>query len=348
MQSINTLELLSTLIDATHHGSTTIQTLCNEARSNTIQFKEEGDARSAMTIADTTAQAVIVSSLLHKYPNLNIVGEEDESVAQVVDPEKVRELKGELLQKFDWFVGGSPEIPQPPMELDLTEVIVYVDPLDGTREFVEGRLENVQCLIGCVYRGIPLLGAVGLPFPSLESKEENGHVIEVVFGLVGKGIGKMISTKNGNLSKSPLPNIKPYTSGDTIYVSSGDSSKVKPAVTLAENIFHSDKTKNYNGMTHQIIGASGNKMLQVSYGSSTISLQGTGTSLWDTAAPSAILFALGGKVTDYFGNDLVYGTNKGQLGNKRGVISSAPGAKGVHLDMVEAMGKDDGILSLRD
>ena len=43
---------------------------------------------------------------------------------------------------------------------------VFVDPLDGTREFVEGRLPNVQSLIGVTYKGTPLMGAVGLPFPT--------------------------------------------------------------------------------------------------------------------------------------------------------------------------------------
>ena len=30
----------------------------------------------------------------------------------------------------------------------LEDVCVFVDPVDGTREFVEGRLENCQCLVG--------------------------------------------------------------------------------------------------------------------------------------------------------------------------------------------------------
>jgi hypothetical protein len=30
----------------------------------------------------------------------------------------------------------------------LSSIVIYVDPMDGTREFVEGRLGNVQCLIG--------------------------------------------------------------------------------------------------------------------------------------------------------------------------------------------------------
>ena len=38
--------------------------------------------------------------------------------------------------------------------------------LTGTREFVEGRLANVQSLVGLARRGRPVAGAVGLPLPT--------------------------------------------------------------------------------------------------------------------------------------------------------------------------------------
>jgi len=41
---------------------------------------------------------------------------------------------------------------------------VFVDPLDGTREFVEGRLTNVMSLVGIACGGRAVAGAVGLPF----------------------------------------------------------------------------------------------------------------------------------------------------------------------------------------
>ena len=40
-----------------------------------------------------------------------------------------------------------------------------MDPLDGTREFVEGRLQNVACLIGIARNNRPITGVIGLPFP---------------------------------------------------------------------------------------------------------------------------------------------------------------------------------------
>ena len=43
-------------------------------------------------------------------------------------------------------------------------MVVFIDPVDGTREFVEGRLNACQNLIGISYRGRAVAGVVGLPF----------------------------------------------------------------------------------------------------------------------------------------------------------------------------------------
>lgn len=57
------------------------------------------------------------------------------------------------------------------------EIIIFIDPMDGTREFVEGRIQNVQCLIGNTYNGIPVAGAVGLPMVHTTQ-------IEIAYGLI--------------------------------------------------------------------------------------------------------------------------------------------------------------------
>ena len=295
-------------------------------------------------MADTSAQRIIVSSILGVYPNLHIVGEEDESVE--VDIEYQRMLRNDLLNgHFEWTVPTlsttSNNFESPPKELNMTQVSVYVDPLDGTREFVEGRLDNVQSLIGVCYKGKPLCGAIGLPFPSLES----GNSTEVVFGLIGKGIGK-VCTKRGkgtdeknDIVPCGVPDFKQYQKGDAIYVSSGDSPSVRSAVDLAHTIF-----ENKGGITRQVVGATGNKLLKVARGSTTLSLLHTKTSLWDTAAPTAILEAMGGKVTDYFGEPLIYNTK--ELGNRMGVVASTSGAKEEHDSIVKAMRGNKDVLSI--
>ncbi|KAK1738191.1 putative inositol monophosphatase superfamily protein [Skeletonema marinoi] len=171
----------------------TISSLSTIARdgSTTIQFKQEGDARSALTVADMAAQRVI---------------------------------------------------------------------------FVEGRLDNVQCLIGACYKGKPLMGCCGLPFPTSSTGNEDYVSTEVVYGLVGQGVGKAAMRKGSGgdeIVSCELPTMKRFNGGkDGVSISSGDS--------------------------------------QV----------------------SNLLY-------DYFGDPLIY--DKKVLGNKLGVIASAPGAEEEHL-----------------
>ena len=329
---LSTSEILSSIIDAAHHGSATIRRLSNEATrsSNNVTYKEEGDTRSAMTLADTTAQNVIVSSLLSQYPELCIVGEEDESVQ--VDKSRSKELKQNLNLSFEFGAGEHLPLPS---DLDMKHVVFYVDPLDGTREFVEGRFDNVQCLIGLCYRGRPLLGAIGLPFPQSDQ-------VEVVYGLIGRGIGKVqLDSDCGMLCTAPLLAVKKFSGkNDGVSVSSGDSSNalLGDVIKSAEDVLGSD-------LNRQIVGATGNKILRVVYGESTFSIMHDKTSLWDTAAPTALLHAVGGLVTDVFGEPLVYNAAT-EKGNRLGVIASAFGANKLHSNLAKKNRGDSKILSI--
>lgn len=285
---------------------------------------------------------------------LNIVGEEDDTVQQTVVSEYVRELDECLLEhsNLSFYLpteqqeesSSSP----PPEILDLNEVILYIDPLDGTREFVEGRFDNVQCLIGVTYKGQPLMGCCGLPFPSTTNgynSDSMNNSTEVVFGLVGCGVGKAGMCKDTEqIVSCDLPPLKHFNDGDGVLsISSGDSSSVRPTVELATNTLSNNGQRK---IEHQIVGACGNKVLRVAYGQTTICIQHDKTSLWDTAAPTAILVALGGMVTDYFGDPLIYSKKKEELGNKLGVVASGPGAEKEHLRLVNAMRGDVKCLSI--
>ena len=61
-----------------------------------------------------------------------------------------------------------------------------------------------------------------------------------------------------------------------------------------------------------------------------------GTNLWDSCAPSAVVAASGGRVTDLFGAPLVHLPGR-ELTNRLGVVASAPGAAGRHDALCAAM-----------
>jgi 3'-phosphoadenosine 5'-phosphosulfate (PAPS) 3'-phosphatase len=291
-----------------------------------------------MTIADTAAQKVIVSSLLSKYYlNLNIVGEEDEPME--IDVGSKKELNDTMLDSEFYLpvvLKESDDLEEPPDALNMDEITIYVDPLDGTREFVEGQLSNVQCLIGLCWHGRPLTGAIGLPFGS--DKDETST--EVVFGLVGKGIGKLFCSKADTMvyEACSVPESNAYFEGSTIHVLSGDSSSDLPAIAVAERVFEKE------GIQHHIAGGCRNKLLRQTQGI-TLVLQHIKTCLWDTTAPLSVLTAVGGKVTDFFGFLLIYGTND-VLGNQLGVVSSGPGASKQHDELTKANRGEKRLLSV--
>jgi hypothetical protein len=81
------------------------------------------------------------------------------------------------------------------------EIIIFIDPMDGTREFVEGRIQNVQCLIGITVNGLPVAGAMGMPMV-------HDHQIEIAYGLISPQ-----KNKNGDESESVTTTTVPVLSG---------------------------------------------------------------------------------------------------------------------------------------
>merc|ERR1711966_604163 len=86
---------------------------------------------------------------------------------------------------------------EPPLDIDASKITIFVDPLDGTREFVEGRLENCQVLVGIAIDGEAVAGAVGIPFQ--DGTMDNDSTI--IYGLDGMGTG----VKGGFLTRGPYP-----------------------------------------------------------------------------------------------------------------------------------------------
>ena len=54
--------------------------------------------------------------------------------------------------------------------LDMSQVVVWVDPLDATLSYTQGYLDEVTTLIGLSYQNKSRLGVIGLPFKKAESK----------------------------------------------------------------------------------------------------------------------------------------------------------------------------------
>lgn len=277
-------QLLAACVSAVRRSCRVIREVQLEREAGgTIQeaYKDDANPRSAVTIADLRAQSVIVNPLLKQFPGLKIVAEEDQDapVGHDVDASVA--------------AGGDCEgivIPESLRTLCIEDVCVFCDPLDGTFEFVEGRLHAVQSLVGISVRGEPIAGVIGQPFCSEEP----------IYGVVGAGVV--------NLVQEPASRSR---RGGLVLASSRSSPKgiLKEAMDV---IAPADVVK---------LGASGNKILHVAKGAVDMCILNLGTSLWDTAATTAIVRALGGTVTDLFGNPIRHFAHS-RLANCYGVLVS--------------------------
>ena len=152
--SISLIRLVSTCADACTRGCKVIRSVHTKRCSSSsttlgVSYKEKDDPRSALTEADVSSQKVILACLRNVWgEELNIIGEEDS------DEEEIQVVAdAELFQKYN-----IPNLSQEPVQTDilhdkmngkdgtwketnvsLSDVTLYIDPMDGTREFVEGR-----------------------------------------------------------------------------------------------------------------------------------------------------------------------------------------------------------------
>lgn len=92
------------------------------------------------------------------WPSLKIVGEESTT------------FKGELFYDFMQF--SNPFLPHHMQgfehhkeeELSLEDSCVWLDPLDGTKSYTNGELDEVTTLIGLSYRKKARIGIMGIPY----------------------------------------------------------------------------------------------------------------------------------------------------------------------------------------
>jgi len=320
--------LLSTCVDACQRGCHEIRAV--QARrqetgdSLKVNLKEDHNPRSALTEADGAAQLAIVGSLRAEWgDSLRIIGEEDDDEQLV---KLLKETTFAALDKslFEDDIGETPE-------LDVDQVTVYVDPLDGTREFVEGRLENCQVLVGIAIGDESVAGAIGIPFPAGDLSTES----TIVYGLADAGTGVM----GEPLTRGPFP-LDHNIDGVRFprpHIATGDNKN--PVIVAAKEA----AVKRFRG-SNVIYGGAGNKILAAALGEVACCIGYKYGGPWDLCAPEAILKGMGGRMTDLFGQDIaIYGPNAPPRCRERGYVAT-PSSSAINHDALTAALKADPVI----
>jgi 3'(2'), 5'-bisphosphate nucleotidase len=141
------------------------------------------------TEADRKCQQIIIGSLSNQFKNIRIIGEEGEE-----DVTKIP--KDLIIDQFDLSFLEQNKCPDSFKDITEKDLVVWIDPLDGTNEYVHGFVENVTVLIGIAYRESSIAGIIHQPFFKCSTTNKVGRTI---WGLRELGTG-------GYVKKSPPEN----------------------------------------------------------------------------------------------------------------------------------------------
>jgi 3'(2'), 5'-bisphosphate nucleotidase len=231
--------------------------------SDTAAFKSDA---TFFTIADGIVQHMFIEYLFAGNKFHEIVGEEDDSVVNILEtpftvddlvvPEEFEEL---IITTLGSIKALATRI-DPTAYADMT---IFVDPIDGTREFATGKGDKVTILVGYNdAQGIPQAGIIYRPLTEPKTWAS---------GAKSEGF------KDGVLDEPEEPNPK------GVLITDG---KVSPFIkSTIEN----------SGMNMVPSLASGNRVLMLIEGKAGAYIRDTGGfAKWDTSGPQAVLEAYGG------------------------------------------------------
>jgi len=249
---------------------------------------EKTGKNDLQTQADRSAQNCIVASLLKQFPGLTVVGEEGE-----------QDLSG---VPDDWIVTGGDaaaelKIPEDLKNVDLKDVTVWVDPLDGTQEFTQGLLDHVTVLVGIAVGSRSVAGVIHQPYYNY--KEEGATLGRTFYGVVGGGVVGLTPT-------APPPDKRIVTT---------TRSHGTGLVQAALEAIQPDEVMKVGGAGHKVL-------LLMEGACHAYVFPSPGCKKWDTCAPEAILHAMGGKLTDMKGANYDYHSTVQHL-NSEGVLATA-------------------------
>jgi 3'(2'), 5'-bisphosphate nucleotidase len=247
-----------------------------------VSFKGQGKS-DPVTEADRRANAHIVERLRASFPNDTIVAEESDNRA------------AELGVKRIW----------------------YVDPLDGTKEFVAKNGE-FSVMIGLAIEGSAKLGVVFQP-----SKDK------LYRGVVGQGASLEQAGQKHDLRVSER------RAGSELRLVTSRSHRSRTTDELVSKL----------GIKHESIsGSVGLKVGLIAEQVADIYVHVSDkSSAWDTCGPEAVLIAAGGRFRDLGGEPFVYG--KSDLRTRRGIYACNTAAYEVALPIVKDIGVRAGFLT---
>ena len=244
-----------------------------------VSYKAKSDP---VTEADQRANAYIVGELRKLFPDDGIVAEETEDISDALKPGRC------------W----------------------YVDPLDGTKEFVD-RNGEFSVMLGLAIDGVATLGAVYQP-----------ETDKLYTGVVGDGAFLEV---DGTRRKLVVSDVK-------------EPSRLKLVVSRSHRNRAVAEVVEKLGITEEMTsGSVGLKTGLIAEQAADVYVHiSDKSSAWDACGPEAVLKAAGGRFTDLAGNPYHYGGR--DMRNRRGILACNAAAYDIVLPVAREAARNFGLI----
>ncbi|RLN64551.1 hypothetical protein BBJ28_00009497 [Nothophytophthora sp. Chile5] len=292
--------LVAACFSASVHGGRVIREVVQQGVALDVVNKAEG-SYDPQTVADRRSQQRLIHALRQAYPLLQIVGEEGE-----LAPPEAEDVVACDLHALDRVAFEGGEAAQQ-RALDWSDLVLWVDPLDGTKRFAAKKFDEVSVLIGVAYKQRPIAGVVHLPFHGEHGVTYWGGPEIGVFR--SQHEASEAQTTHAKVAKpEPMFPRRPLL----VTVSSTNCELVNHALRelSPERVLTG--------------GATGTMVLGVLTGESDAFFRfKAATRKWDICAVEPLLEALGGKLADTQGRVYVYDpvANAPDFDNERGLVA---------------------------
>ncbi|PVI05082.1 3(2),5-bisphosphate nucleotidase HAL2 [Periconia macrospinosa] len=296
---------------------------------------------SPVTIGDFGAQALIISSIKHAFPEDEVVGEEDAD--DLRKDASLRELVWGLVQSAkledsaaEDKIGGP--IPSTDAMLDALDQgnsaggrkgrIWALDPIDGTKGFLRGG-QYAVCL-ALMVDGVPTVGVLGCPNLPIDDKApldasigadaDSGEGKGVLFSAVkGQGatsrpLGKGALQPSNPISMKSISNISEATFCESVesgHSNHGDQAAIASKLGITKPSVRMDSQAKYASIAR----GAGDLYLRLPFAKKYEE------KIWDHAAGVVIVQEAGGEVTDAWGKPLDFGIGR-TLKENNGVVGA--------------------------
>lgn len=258
-------ELCSVSLKACQIMTPMVQTFyrhCNGIEAGGVQLKADA---SVFTIADGIVQELLTKHLYKASSFQSVVGEEEDGNVQITVPPYV--VDGLSVPENFYSMIDKCRQDMEALSFDISpnaykSLTIFIDPIDGTREFSTAKGEQCSICIG-------FSDAVGKP----------------VAGIVYRPIDNTYATgaRSEGYYECQL-NLAPTPNNNGFLTSNGSISPfIKDLI---------DKL----GYERVLSGGAGNKMLMLLEGKGAAYIQDRGVSRWDTSGAEAVIEAAGGKM----------------------------------------------------